>query len=27
MGLRDKKYSHWEPVVSSWPCFVGWNIG
>ena len=25
-GLRDKKYSHWEPVVSSWPCFVGWNI-
>ena len=26
MGLRDKKYSHWEPVVSSWPCFVGWNI-
>jgi len=24
-GLRDKKYSYWEPVVSSWPCFARWN--
>ena len=20
-GLRDEQYTHWEPVVSSWPCF------